>query len=272
MEAHTLKERQILTHNYRMLGTKMAIAYYIALTLANMLFGDQPPWENDEGHKLDLKLPWKKDGRDQYWSFPFGRPLVQLFRLIPASLMRLLGVEGETSTGRWIVNKLGPTITAIMEQVGIMGAGIDIRTGEKILPPEASIVEVANAMVKTAFFNLMPMTAAGAEKGRYTTPAEWLAPLLTGGTITSGAEGGTRGRQISKAQQREQWEKAQEKNKLMSVSKNSPEARQLAREYFKRDKAGKRAYFNPSRKMNKAERKLLRKGWSKRGEMLVQED
>ncbi len=220
------KMRQEVAKVYQDIVVKQMVGMLLATNLVNLALSGHFSFENDEGHRTDIELPWKAGSGDKlYYNMPLGRQFEQLVKLLPEFVGKALGVHHETSTYKWFVNKLDPVIKETMQQV----MNYDPIQNEQISWPGASNVEnIMNRMAHSLSASALPIEL---KQGRFKTPGEYILPMVAGGRVSPGKS--ELMVKIQEADQRKKWEQEKLKRSFEGLNPKSPEAQSLARKYFK---------------------------------------
>ena len=184
----TWKIRNQEANFYRARMTKSFILYYGVLTALQLaITGGEPPWKNEKGHKFDLKLPWKKNGKDMYIDLPLGRQMLQLIRMVEVIGSLLVGDTGQkrTALSRYAISKSDPFLAMAFQL--FFDADPWSKTGT-VTREGASRLENKGLQAEFVLQKLMPSTSMAGARGQYQTGAELLAPVLTGSRVSVGKE------------------------------------------------------------------------------------
>jgi len=220
------KMRDEVAKTYQEIVVKQVVGMMLASNLVNLALSGHFSFENDEGHRTDIELPWKAGSGDKlYYNMPLGRQFEQLIKLMPEFVGKALGIHHETSTYKWFVNKLDPVIKETMQQV----MNYDPIANEQISWPGASNVDnIMNRMGHSLSASALPIEF---KQGRFKTPGEYLLPMVAGGRVSPGKSGLLV--KVQEAEQKKRWEQEKLKRSFEGLNPKSPEAQNIARKYYK---------------------------------------
>ena len=225
-EAVNPKMKADVAKVYQDVVVKQMVGMLLATNLVNLALSGHFAFENDEGHRTDVQLPWKAgNGDNLYYNMPLGRQFEQLIKLMPEFVGKALGIHHETSTFRWLVNKLDPVVKETAQQI----FNYDPVANAQIRYPGATNVEnIMNSMGHSIQASALPIEF---KQGRFKTPGEYLLPMVAGGRVSPGKSELLV--KVQEAEQKKKWENEKLKRSFEGLNPKSPEAQSLARQYYK---------------------------------------
>ena len=201
-EADNIWAAKFQQKQYAKMLTVQFLGLMMVGTLLNLMFAGKLPWDNDEGHKFDVELPYtKSNGEKLYMNIPMFRQFENLIRMMPKGIANKIGIPYEGDTGQWFQNKLDPTLKEISAQL----FNRDTFTGEDITFSGATWAENIENRIWHALGRVTP--SAGPASGKFKSPMEIALPVLLGMKVSGGGVGGDFAKRIREAQNKQTWDR-----------------------------------------------------------------